>query len=335
MTLLPERSLDTIDPAGIEVGPGAPLRFRYALPGEPDACIADRDLEDSVARYGVMHPPLVLDGPSGAGEAPAVLQGHRRIAAACAAGLERIEILRIDGGAITPLEALSLCLEEIPYGESLSELERILLVGKAAAFAGEAAETLLGALSSVFGRELSGEFVQRLTRIIELGEPVTGSLHRGDVSPGDLLMLMEHHAVDAVRAVSMITSGKLSRSERREAVRLMLFLGDQGKERWEKFTGRHMDATALLERLRTACFPMMSRDRRDIEETISAMHLPPGTRIHHPENLEGGSYTVTIRLRNEELLSAALGKLSGALENGGITHLAGILRGYKRRGAKG
>lgn len=309
----------TIDPSSLRIGRDAPFRYRRYLPGEasagaePPPC--DTALVESVARCGLLHPPLIL------GEPPAVLCGHRRIAAARIAGLTSIDVLSLDA---SPEEAIPLWLEDARYGIPLSDLELILLISRYRTLSGEAFDT--GRLSAMAGRDLSPPHVERLERLIELPDDVLDALHGGRLSTGDLLTLSESDAIDPVRAARLLAGASLKRAERREAARLILRLGDLGN--WNEFeeAGVGKDG-GLLHALRASCTPTRERDMVRIEEIADRLGLPAGASLQPPENLEGGGYRLSARIRDERELDELLGKLRAALERGDIGRLLDILKG--------
>ncbi len=331
----------TIDPSSLQIGRDAPFRFRRFLPreegpvaGHPPAgsarSIDDEALVESITRCGVLHPPLLLGEP---GEGPPVVVcGYRRIAAAQVAGIDSIDAFSIEAA---PADVIPLWLEETCFGAPLSDLELILLITKYRALSGDSFDS--GRLSDVAGRNLSLSYIEKVLRLLELPEKILNALHDGRLSTGDLLILSESKAIDPTRAAGLIAGAALKRAERREAVRLILRLGDLGIfEEFEKKLGAREDGEApgtgemdLLPVLRAACNPSLERDLGRIEEIVTRLGLPTGASLQPPENLEGGDYRLTVRIRNERELEELLEKLRAALDRGDVAHLLDILRGNR------
>lgn len=329
----------TIDPSSLRIGSDAPFRFRLLLPGEegqvagyPTAGsgrrIDDEALVESVRRCGVIHPPLLLEEPS---DGPStIVCGYRRIAAAQAAGIDAIDALSIEAA---PADVIPLWLEEAGFGAPLSDLELVLLISKYRALSGDAFDS--GRLSDIAGRNLSLSYIEKVLRLLELPGVVLDALHDGRLSTGDLLLLMESRAIDTARAAGLIAGAALKRAERREAVRLLLRLGDlrifeDFEERYSTREDREAPETEeidLMTALRAACNPSLERDLGRIEEIVTRLGLPTGASLQPPENLEGGHYRVTARIRTERDLEELLDKLRAALDRGDIGRLFDILRG--------
>jgi len=315
----------TVKPANIDFGTQAPLRFRKNLPGETGQGPEDTALIRSVEKLGILQPPLLWAGPEGS---PTVVFGHRRIAAAASCGIEKIPTTIIpDDNTEKPL-IISARIEEMKSGRELSELEKIMALQKLISFAGEEVPGIMEQLSICYGRKLSRSYISKLTVLLELDSAPLEALHEGRVTTGDLVMLSEHPLIDTGRAVSLIESENLSRGKQKEAVRLMMYLADQGRERWENFlNGSVSSREPVLESLRRACRPEMEKDLRRIGEIIGSLNFPSEASITYPRNLEGDSFRLILRLREESSLREVIGKLEKGLEEGKFLALFDILLG--------
>ena len=314
----------TIDPSSLQIGRDAPFRYRRFLPGEPASGAGpstDNDLlVESIGQCGLLHPPLLLEESEGR---RTVVCGHRRIAATRIAGIRSISAISIEAS----LEEIApLWLEEARFGAPLSDLEIILLSRKCRTLTQELQGTAKDQLSRVAGRNLSEEYLDRTGMLLELPDDILEALHRGDLSTGDLLLLSGSETIDMARAAGILAGAALKRGERREAVRLLLRIGDMGA--WHEFEKACSECGSdLLPALRAACHPSLERDRRRIEELVDRLGLPTGASLQPPENLEGGGYRLNSRIRDEKEMEELLRKLGRALERGDIERLLGILRG--------
>jgi len=256
-----------------------------------------------------------------------IVAGHRRVAAAAAAGMESFEVLVVD--APRPV-LVSLWLEEAAAGSPLSDLEKALLAGRLIDLAGDGLGAMLPGLSPVFGREMTPEFTRRIARLPELGASAREALHAGAVTAGDLLLLEAHPVIDAARAVEFLSAERMSRGLQKETVRLMLYLADQGRDRWNSFMLLHGSSGtggSLREELRLACRPALEKDLSEIDGIVAGLGLPTGASIRVPPNLEGGAIHLEIKIRDENRLRAALDKVRRGLDEGRIGRILEILRG--------
>lgn len=323
-----KRVYETIDPSSLQIDRDSPFRYRRLLPGERAAGpgpSADEDpLVDSVRQCGLLCPPLLLEEPEGR---RTVLCGHRRIAAACIAGIRSIDAISIDA----PLEEIvPIWLEGARFGAPLSDLELIVLSRKYRTMTKELSGSMTDQLSRVAGRNLSEEYLERTGRLLELPEDILDALHGGFLSAGDLLLLSKSETIDTVRAARLLAGAALKRGERRDAVRLLLRIGDMGG--WHEFEeARSECGSDLLPALRAACHPSLERDLKRIEEIVGRLGLPTGASLQPPDNLEGGGYRLTSRIRGEKEVEELLRKLRTAIERGDIGRLLGILKGREER----
>ncbi len=318
-------SIITIDPTEFDIGPDAPLRVRRHLPGEPGENESDRQLTESILLHGMLQPPLLVHLTDASHGKPLLVQGFRRVAAAQAAEISRVDAVLRTAGPERSIAVLLWWLAGIAFGEPLSNLERILLIEKAYAFT---KDVPLEPLSAAYGKTLSAAHLKSLRNILELDDPVLEALHRGRVSTGDLLQLIEHPAVDTSGAAGFLAGERLTRGEQKKAVRLMLRIGDGGTKKWKRFAESYAPgSSALLVTLERICHPTFTRDRARIEKMICEMHLPPGVSIKPPENMEGGAYRLQMPIRDEEAFNRALEKLQAAVDAGKVAELIEILRG--------
>jgi ParB-like chromosome segregation protein Spo0J len=318
-----ERILTLIDPSKLPLERDAALRFRWRLPGDDGAAAADSELIASVRQYGVIDPPILY------GKTPIVVLGHRRLAAARQAGLERIDAFIVPAGAATRDEIASLWLEDMGQGAALSDLEKVTLTVKCREFLAEGFEVLLDRLEAAMGKALSIDYLDATGRVLELPEDILDSLHEGRLSTGDLLSLWSS---DIEKTARILAGSSLNRKEQREAVRIMLRLKDMESEVWESFAKDYeMRGGDLLETLTAAAYPSLDRDLERIVKIVKGMGLPPGAAIHPPEHLEGGSYRLMARIRDGHSLAELLNKLRAALDDGRITQLLDILKGKQKK----
>lgn len=314
----------TVDPAGLDLGAEASFRFRWALPGEEGCSGPDEALVSSIGKIGIVSPPILI----GTGDSYEIVSGFRRIAAAREAGLEQVPALVIEAQDNGPAGALPLWLESSLHGQALSEMERLTFAAKALALAGDRLTDSLPLISKLFGRKITVDILGRLSGLSLLDEEVRLAIHESRLSPGDLLQLDAHPGIDTTDAARLLAGSGLSRSGRREVVRGMLGLADHGEELFACFVEEYdPEEKALDEAVRSITHPRMTGDISFLKRTITEIELPPATSVHLPENLEGGSFTVEIRVRDGEDLIVSLERLREASEDGLIEEMLKVLQG--------
>ncbi len=316
----------------------SPFCFRAVLPGnihipdidlpaeEPAGSVTcDQGLIESIRTHGIIEPPLVIprDGKD------CIVTGHRRLAAAVAVGMTDADMLVMDIPEDTvPATILNIWFESASRGTALSELERLLLLSRVQALTGPDLEEIMPALAPVFGRDISTNFAQRLLALLEMPPSVRTALHDGRMKAGDLLTLGSHSSIDIEEAAALLLEEKMSRGSMKKVIRLVLYLADQHGSGWRSALESSDESTLPLAiRLGKACYPAFEKDRAEIARLIDETGLPAEASINPPDNLEGGAYTLNIRIRDEGRFSVILEKLSVALSAGRIRKLLDILKG--------
>ena len=126
----------------------------------------------------------------------------------------------------------------------------------------------------------------------------------------------------------MLLEEKMSRASMKKVIRLVLYLADQHGSGWRSVLESSDESDLpLAVRLGKACYPALEKDRAEIAKLIDETGLPAEASINPPDNLEGGAYTLNIRIRDEARFSVILEKLSVALSTGRIRKLLDILKG--------
>lgn len=323
------RRLILVCPFEVDLSPGSPFRIRFRLPGEPHQSDADLKLSESVERLGLLHPPLVVkSGRSTSGGYTAVY-GHRRIAAALVRKLDKIQVAAAEALPESAL-LLSMRVEEAAHGPELSGLEKIIAVQKILDFPGISPEEAAALASSIFGRRISLRHAERVTGLLRLKDETLVALHEGGLTIGDLLELDSHPVLSTDQAASLLAGRRLTRGQQRRAVRLMLYLADQGEDKWNDFMESPFGkGESLLPALHARCYPSLKEDLEEFRRVSERIGLPSEASITPPPNLEGGDLELRIRITGPDSLAGILSKLEDSLENGDIDSMLDILRGKR------
>jgi ParB-like chromosome segregation protein Spo0J len=316
-----EMRLRAVPLSGLDLSNRARFRFRFVLPGEAGSDESDGEMARSVADAGLIAPPVLLDS-DGSLE---IVSGFRRAAAAGVSGIGEIPALVMQAGTDT---ALTVWLESALHGRPLSEMEKLILARKASGLAAGDIDEHLPLLSSVFGRRITAEMAAILAGLASIDRDVQEALHLGRISPGDILQLEDHPGIDAAAAARLLAGSGLSRSARREAVRGILAMADHDPGVFSRFIPAwDPDEVPLDEAIRKVTHPNMDGDIAFLRRVTADMDLPPGTSVRFPDNLEGGYFTVEIKVRDEETFQVSLQHLGESLEDGLVKGMLDVLKG--------
>jgi hypothetical protein len=221
-------------------------------------------------------------------------------------------------------------VSEIRYGGALSEFEKIVAISKIVEYSGSGTAGVLPLLRHIGGEKMTEGRAERLLALLELNDETLESLHSGKLTTGDLFALQGHGAIDTAEAAAILCSEPMTRGTRKEALRLILYLGDQGAPKWKGFLEEAGPAgLPLVERLYSSCYPYLTRDLETFSRIVEEIGLPSGAVITPPSNFEGGSYDLKIRILDEGSFSMIIEKLKDSLEGGKIAKLLDILAGRR------
>jgi len=337
-----------LEPSEIDLSSRALFRFRFSLPHEEGRTSEDEKLISSVEETGVINPPLLVagedierllndssrDAPIHAGRSGnrgiLLLCGFRRVSAARAAGLADIDALLVENPrGLT--EILRVWLKDAASIANLSDIEKVTLAKKLYSLSPRNMDDFIDDLSSIFGRTVTPGYLQSLFTILDCDHAALIACHRGILRADELLRLKLHPEIDETEASALLTAISATSRERKEIIRLMEILAGKEPGKLKRFLERrtpvNVPAGRTVKEIRRLAYPTLSSYEERISALTAEIGLPTYARLTYPENLEGPSYTLTVRFRREEELAVIIEKLDKALSDGTIGKLLAILRG--------
>lgn len=255
-------------------------------------------LEESVARVGLVQPPLVVrrDGRT------VVACGIRRVRAAARVGLDRIDCRLIEEGEISGAALFLLNLEDNLALRDPGLLERARAVRLAAAMTPADREELTVRFGKRLGLPRTTREKDRLLALDALPEPVKEFIHTRRFPPRLAFQLAELGAGDALSLVVLARKYGLSTGATGECALLLreIMIRD----------GRTLDDVAhqaaagidpdqaagarardrFLEQVREIRFPVWKSREREVKACLDRINGDDGVSVSAPPYLEGDRF---------------------------------------------
>jgi len=266
-----------------------------------------QELIASITRFGILHPPIVLEGNNH--NSFRIVKGRQRLRVISESLGENSCVCRVLPPDTLMSEVLSLALEELMISHAPTVIEQALCWQKALKFMDEK-EAL-----AEFGSRLdslhrySGS---RLLRLFELDDRQIESLHIGRLEPKTAFHLLDLTAGDRNSLFEIIDSLQLSSSNQKKLVDSCLELSRRqdrmvadilADPECPGITG-YGDANppqktaVLMNWLSDMKNPLLNRSKREFHRLKSGMNLPGNINLSHSPAFEKDSMTLTVTFRD-------------------------------------
>ncbi|WP_457574976.1 hypothetical protein [Desulfolithobacter sp.] len=264
------------------------LRYNLNLPDFRDP---DRELCRDIARFGLLHPPLLLEKEKGR---YCLLSGRKRVLA-----LQQTRPVpkNLYGFVLSPdrepLQIFATLLRHALIGNSLSLVEQAIFFHKLTDHVRpEKAVTLLPLL----GLNPRPHVLDELLRCLVLEEPIQAALHSNLVHPRIIRQLLQLSPEERMTLVSLITELRLGGSKQQRVVTLAVDLARREGvpvgdilSRWPR-PGEEANipqlASSLLDWLHNQAHPRLMEARREFRSFCQRLELPPSVEVQHTTSFE-------------------------------------------------
>lgn len=273
-------ALTTIDPDD--------LLYNLNLPDFRDP---DRELCRDIARFGLLHPPLLLEKEAGKYR---IVSGRKRILA-----LQQTRPVPknlygfVLSPAREPLQIFATLLRHALIGNSLSMVEQAIFFHKILdQVTPEKAVTLLPLL----GLKPRPHVLEELLQCLTLEEPIQAALHSNLVHPRIIRQLLQLSPEERLALVSLITKLRLGGSKQQRVVTLTVDLARREGvpagdilSRWPR-PGEEANipqlASSLLDWLHNQAHPRLMEAQRAFKSFCQDLDLPPHVEVQHTTSFE-------------------------------------------------
>jgi len=272
-------------------------------PEEPDA-----SLEDAIRRWGVLHPPIVIE--RGQGRYAIVCGRKRLLAARRALGATPCACL-VAPATLPGLEVLALAVTESLMDGTLGAAQKAIAIRKAAAMA--PLEEVADRLPPLWGEAPREFVVQRHLAIAALEPPILQGLHDGSITDKTAAALTGFSFRDRLALYDIIQGLSLSVSNQR---RLLHYCLDVSKRRGVTVHSllaaddiaailageqpNHRKTARLMEVLAELHAPALTDASRRFRDFADSLALPSWAAVSHTPAFENDQVTLHLTMDGQE-----------------------------------
>lgn len=281
----------------------------------------DPALLTSVARTGILHPPILREQGSARLQ---IVAGRRRLLAAAASRQAASAICLLLPAASSAAEALSCSLEETVLRGNITMAEQAIFFHKALTLMDE--ETACRFLP-VLGLGPHPHHIRKLLKLLQLEEHLLLSLHRGFLQEGaaqDLLLLS---FIDRMSLFELMELLRLSASNQRKLTAVCRELAGRTNTPIMALLGRGevrailsdpdsnvpQKTAQLMQWLSDQRFPRLSEAEQEFRTFCAGLRLPANVALTHALSFEQDKVDLVVSFRNREELARAWPRFAGVL----------------------
>lgn len=279
------------------------------------------DLEQSIKRTGILHPPIVREITEKSFQ---IISGKKRLLIMQKSGVISCDCLMMPTSAST-LDGLAIALEEIIISRKINPLERALFFQKVLKEIeiNEAAKRFLPLL----GFSAQPGLIQRCIALLNLEDPLVAALYRDDLDEKVALELGKLYFGDRMALFEVITflqlsvgnQKKLTISCRELSIRgntsIRQVLSDPEAEAILNHpeANRPQKARNLMAWINRQRFPRLTEAEKEFRHLCGGLHLPKEISLSHSPSFEKDELTLSITIQNQAALKKLYPKLADIL----------------------
>jgi len=291
----------------------------YSIHPKPDSDV-DESLKRSIARYGILHPPILRETTSGS---YVIVTGRKR--------LNVLHSLNIKGTGclVIPIEfpeieLFHILLEEVQLIRQLTITEKAIFLQKLAPIAGK--QQIIKEFMPRLGLAPNPLTRKQILKLLDLENPILLGLYRGEVTEAVAPALVSFSVEDRSILFDIITSLKLSFSNQKKLVHICRELTDREKVSVAELLDNsevqailhHQDTNPpqktkkLMIWLSERYKPRFTAAEEDFNHFITAIRLPKNVSVTHTPFFEDDTVTLAITFRNRKSLQNTWEKIKHA-----------------------
>ena len=287
--------------------------------------VPDGVLAESIARYGMLHPPIIRDRGRGS---YAIVAGRKRLLALRSLTPEGTCNCLLISPQVPESEVFGLLLAEICLNRHPTPVETAIFLKKTAELTddGQPIPDLYKDLASA----ASPPARKKAMALLELEEPILLAVHRGNVTETAARALIPLSVQDRTVLFEIISSLKPSASNQKKLIDICTDLAG----RWNTSITtlidnedvrrilRHKEANPpqktrnLMTWLSRKHMPRSSQAEEEFNRFIAAMHLPDNVSVAHTPYFEDEAVTLSVTFRSRRDLQAAWEKIRHEAKDG-------------------
>jgi ParB family chromosome partitioning protein len=298
--------------------------FSYSI--SPDReFYPDKLLRESIARNGIIHPPIVKETISGS---YVIVSGRKRLGAFRAVfPEEKMCLCMILSGGISDADVFSVLLEEIITRRQLSPIEKALFLKKISSLVDE--KQIVQEFLTRMGLPRDPVQIKHGKMLLDLEDILIHALHRGDLPETMAREIMPLSADDRLAVYGVISALHLGINYQKKLLTICRDLaGREGRSIASLLNDKevreilnHRDANPpqktknLMNHLVRRYTPKSSQAEEEFNRFVASLHLPPNISVKHTPSFEDDSLTLAITLSDKKTLQELLNIIKDATRN--------------------
>jgi len=294
--------------------------FTYAISPERGV-VPDETLNKSIARHGILHPPIIRETNSGF---YIIVAGRKRLLTAGSPHTESTCDCLVISRRTPEVDVFNVLLEENQLTRELTIVEKAIFLQKTTAITDE--RYIIRQFLPRLGLAPHAFSIKQTLKLLDLEEPILHNLHHGRINETvahDFLLLSTY---DRMALLKIITSLRLSFSYQKKMLNICRELAGRGNTSIEDLLDNdevhgilnHQDANPpqktknLMLWLSRKYMPQSRQAEEEFNQLITAMQLPKNVFVEHTPFFENDSITLAITFRNRKSLLHAWKKIRHA-----------------------
>ena len=297
--------------------------FSYSISPEQDNTV-DETLEKSIARYGILHPPMVRETEPGS---YAIITGRKRLLAVRPHLTENTCSCLIIPRHTPEIDVFYILLEYIHLSRKLSPIEKAFFLKKITPFMDD--RQIAKEFLPLMHLPPDPHYIRQSLMLLDLEAPLIRAIHLGlvsetvahdfpSLSPQDRKMLFE-----------IITSLRLSFSNQKKLLHICRELASRNNQDIKELLNNaevhgilsHRQANPpqktknLMNWLSRQYMPRSREAEDEFKHFIGSMRLPQNVAVDHTQFFEDDSVTLSITFPNRESLENAWKQIRSAFND--------------------
>lgn len=271
-------------------------------------------LEESIARFGLIHPPVVTHR----GGRVVTVCGIRRVRAAVKLSLSPISCTIVESGEYSDAELLAMNLEDNLSVRPMGLFEKARLVSLLETLHREARKEIMEQLGPSLGLRGDEYEVSHLLSLHALPGEVKAFIDRKNMAPRQAFRLARLDAVDAGRLVALAETFGLTAAQAGELAELAREIMsrdrttfddlafDLTKDLESDLTSCRQPRGAFMKRLRRMRFPKWQAKEQAMKSCLDKVNGTPGITVYAPPSFESDTFSARVVFRScDELADRA------------------------------
>lgn len=297
--------------------------FSYSISPERDA-VCDKALSNSIARYGILLPPIVREIDA---DLFCIVAGRRRLLALQSLHTERTCACRIIYHKVPEIDVFDILLEAIRICRELTIIEKAIFLQKITAITDE--RLIIREFLPRLGLAPSGFSIKQTLKLLDLEEPIVRSVHHGQINETVAHGFLVLPPQDRMVLFEIIATLKLSFSYQKKLLHICSELASRNNIHIAALLDndevhailQHKEANPpqktknLMLWLSCRHMPRSAQAEEEFSRFLAALQLPPNVSVQHTPFFEDDSITLSITFPNRKYLHQAWEKIRHATHN--------------------